>query len=295
MRLPFLQVAQEAWAIARVFGALLGVDQQKAIGIMLDLWSLGLSTGPDDGPPDGVIDGPDSATIIAAHLGWPGATDKLLRALSHPSVRLVDITETSVRIRGLDRYAKAWERNEKAKNKMRTFRERSKPVTGNVPSNVTGTFADKTQTQTYTETESARARGKEKPSTVDSGPHFDFFTWAQIEREARHGFIAEDVLDPPGLRSWWAASSGRFSLEQLRETYRKFLGDTFWRDKRSKWAHFQKHWKDFTPAKPKASDDIPPGATSVVFGYPVYPGEDSNDPAWQTKHGWVNGFPPENR
>jgi len=144
--LPYLQVAQEAWGIARVFGGLLGVDSQKAIGIMLDLWQLGIGTGPDDGPPDGMITGSDAPTVVAAALSWPGETARLMRALSHPSVRLIDISPDCIRIRGIDRYAKAWERNEKARQRVRTFRERTRYDDG--------TFSTKTKTKTKTKIES---------------------------------------------------------------------------------------------------------------------------------------------
>lgn len=154
MRLPFIQVAQEALTQARGLARLLKTNQPHALGLLNLLWAWALTLGDEDKPPDGVALTPHAPEIMAGSIGWDGDSDALLQALI--AVGAVEKLEIGLRVKGMDRYAAAWEKAQKDRDRKRKWQSER---------NGRGSDAEKTrkergsdaefrgQTQTQTQTQ----------------------------------------------------------------------------------------------------------------------------------------------
>jgi len=109
MRLPFLQVDADALTRARVLAKLLGTDRHRAVSMMLDLWTWALESD-GDGKPSGVIYNPSAAVQLAGAVEWDRDADAMISALV--SARLVEHVPEGLRVRGMDSYHAAWDRQE---------------------------------------------------------------------------------------------------------------------------------------------------------------------------------------
>lgn len=110
MRFPWLQV--DADFIAAHAGDLavrLGVSRREAMGLALDLWAWALGRAVDDSPPDGLIAGPHAARLICGAVQWQGESSVLIDALV--ATRLAVIDTGGVRLTGVERYRRVWEKN----------------------------------------------------------------------------------------------------------------------------------------------------------------------------------------
>jgi hypothetical protein len=102
-----------------------------------------------------------------------------------------------------------------------------------------------------------------KPTKYDKAGEV-FFLWAQLEREQAVGHIAETILDPADLEAWHTeAVAALTTLDRVKQTYLAFRADPYWRERRSKWAMFRKHWREFTPP---AESALPPVPTCKTCG-----------------------------
>lgn len=108
MRLPFIQVQQDAFPRVKLLAGYLRVSRREAMGLAVDLWATGVELTPEGTPDDlvGVFTEADPAGMLAAALEWPDP-----QALYSALVRagLVEtIGEAGFRIKGLrDLYAEA--------------------------------------------------------------------------------------------------------------------------------------------------------------------------------------------
>lgn len=109
MRLPFLQVEDDAFRRARVLARLLKCDRHRAISLMLDLWTWALDSNGDDRP-SGIVDNPEAAAQVAGAVEWDNDPAQLVAALV--SSKLLEEIPEGLRIRGMDRYHAAWDRQE---------------------------------------------------------------------------------------------------------------------------------------------------------------------------------------
>jgi hypothetical protein len=108
MRLPFIQVTQDAWRLARMLAPLLDIKRREALGLIVDLWAWGLDLGPPEEAPTGVLRHERATAMLAGALEWSGPLQDLLAALV--AVGLVESMEDGIRVRGLDRYAPAFQK-----------------------------------------------------------------------------------------------------------------------------------------------------------------------------------------
>jgi hypothetical protein len=192
MRLPFLQldsgfIAHRAPTVA----ALLGCSRAQAIGHLACLWSWALSQGPADAPPTGLIIGPNAARVLRAAAEWEGEPQMLLDVLQDPTVGLVEVVDGGFRIRGMERYARAWEKSEssraraeKSRERARTVRERNTDV--------------RAKTETYTQTEKKISSPEPSgPGEADDLPQADeHATAVDPENDTPPGRILEAVAAP---------------------------------------------------------------------------------------------------
>lgn len=145
MRLPFMQLESDLVAHgAALVGQLAGCLPAQALGHIAMLRAWAVSQATDETPPDGLVRGDAAPRLIEAAAQWQGARGTLFEALLDAGQ--VQRESEGVRVLHLEPYAKAWERNAKAKARMANGRERSanKPVTA---SERPAKFTGQTQTQ----------------------------------------------------------------------------------------------------------------------------------------------------
>lgn len=245
LRLPYIQVTQEAWDYARQLAALSGRSEGDSFLAVVNLWRWGLSLGPEDQPPAGVCDSPRADRLLLANLGsgWAPETVDVLADL-----QLVERTETGIRVRGMDRYRRTWEKNRRRKPAG------SVPVTGTKPAPAAPEPAPQTQTQTQTQIENQKLVVKEAPppapverlpgpvvieapkTSPDTWTGEEFWRWAQSRRQAS-GLVAERAR-PRDLGSWFSAAlmTPGVTVRALQEAFYRF-GES-------------KHWGGTTPPYP---------------------------------------------
>lgn len=169
MRLPHLQLKQEAFGLARRLGALLGVDEFKTLGHLCHLWAAALEWGPREAPPTGIIAGPLAARMLAGAIGWTGDVDLLTSALV--ACGAVEALSDGYRVRGLDAYEATFRKAEKDRTrKSRGVAAVSSGIPMEVARNSDGTPGESQgHTHTHTQTQRkettlspARARGQDE-------------------------------------------------------------------------------------------------------------------------------------
>jgi hypothetical protein len=141
MRLPWLQVEQDGLTKCRLLARLLGVPETQGIGIGMSAWQWALELAPD-GDFSGTIPGPE---MLAAATGWP--VSDAARLVSEMQRVGMLATAPVMRIRGLDRYRRAWEKNQRKSSKPADSGSRV-PETGANPAPTRAVSARQTQTQT---------------------------------------------------------------------------------------------------------------------------------------------------
>jgi hypothetical protein len=70
VRLPFIQVADEAFEKARELGDIIGLSQAETLGRLLLLWRATLTWAPDGTPVDGSVHGPSALRRVASAFQW---------------------------------------------------------------------------------------------------------------------------------------------------------------------------------------------------------------------------------
>lgn len=114
MRLPWIQLTEDGERRARSFGQLVGVGADAGVGFVSRLWRAAL----DLAPPGDFSGRFEDAALLVAHAGGspPGCrTDAAGVVMELQRVGLV-ATTPSLRVRGLDRYASTWKKNNKHLN-----------------------------------------------------------------------------------------------------------------------------------------------------------------------------------
>lgn len=182
MRLPWLQVDQDGLGRCRLLARLLGVPETQGIGMGLALWQWALEIAPD-GDFSGRV--PDSALMSAA-VGWPVPySDRLVTELQR--VGLV-ATEPELRVRGLDRYRRSWEKNQRKPHKGAEFGRRV-PETGASSAGNRAEPARQTQTQIQTQIETPKELLVELARPTGAQEVFEH--WRQVLDKPRALFSAD--------------------------------------------------------------------------------------------------------
>lgn len=150
MRLPWIQVEKSGIAQCRVLARLLAIPEAQGIGLGLMLWEWALEIA-EDGDFSGNV--PD-AEILAASLMWPVEDSaRLVTQLQRVGMLA---THPQLRVRGLDRYRRAWEKN--TRKNINTLKSGGRvPETGANPAPVAPKPARKTETETDTKESAAVA------------------------------------------------------------------------------------------------------------------------------------------
>ncbi len=131
LRLPYLQVTADTWTMARALAGMLEIPMGQAFMLLCDLWGWGLSLGPKDEAPTGEFTGSYAVAALAGAVGWAGDKAALCDALAQLDV--IEMTGEGLRVRGLDRYAEAWEKAKRAKERALAWRTNNRTPTEPVP------------------------------------------------------------------------------------------------------------------------------------------------------------------
>ena len=119
MRLPFLQVSSDAFGKAKELGAILGCGRHRAMSMMVDLWTWALDL-ESAGKATGLVDGKRAAARIAGAVEWDSTPSDLADAMCE--VGLIERLQDGFRVRGLDRYDAAFERQEHERERKAAWR-----------------------------------------------------------------------------------------------------------------------------------------------------------------------------
>lgn len=167
MRLPWLQIDADGMTRGEMLGRLLGIGPDAGIGLALRLWRWALEMSPEGDFSGGAHD----PRNVAAGVGWsPDEAEKLCGELVLTGLAEMPVGAGFARIRGLERYRRAWEKNKRRKPALVV------PVTGKNPAGTGAEPARKTETETEKkETMSATADGSverifEKYKTAAQSP-----------------------------------------------------------------------------------------------------------------------------
>ena len=177
MRLPWVQVTQEAFGLSRSLAGLLGCDRHRALSLLIDLWAWGLDQGPADEPPQGMVINPRAARMLAGAVEWAGDADELLQALE--DLGAVEILDEGVRVRGMRRYHGTWKKN--------------RTGSGGKPNGSSAGTVTEPKRQTQTQTQTQRSPDGDIPPTPLGGDVED----CDHEVQAVAAFVA-DLPPTPG-------------------------------------------------------------------------------------------------
>ena len=217
MRLPWLQVEQDGIAQCKRLAGLLGIPASQGIGIGVCVWQYALEVAPE-GDFRGFVPDPG---ILAVEVGWPeedaqGLISKLQR------VGIV-ATSPSLRVRGLARYIRAWEKNT---GKKAIYRDCGDvvPEPGANPAPLAPVPARQTQTQTQIHTTTKKhVRAPGVPEVDELKSAWNELTTAPIAR----WLAGRDKLAQAALE--------RRPLEQWREVFARIEASSFCRGADGGW------------------------------------------------------------
>ena len=105
MRLPWIQVEKAGIAQCRLLARLLGIPEAQGLGMGLMLWEWALEIAKDSDFSGNVPD----AELVAVALMWP--VEDAARLVAQLQRVGMMATHPQLRVRGLDRYRSAWEKN----------------------------------------------------------------------------------------------------------------------------------------------------------------------------------------
>lgn len=168
MRLPFLQLESDLIAHgAAEVAQLAGCHVTQALGHIALLRAWAVSHAGDDAPPDGWVPGDAAGRRIEAAAQWGGERGALLQALLDAGQ--VQEEPGGMRVLHLEPYVVAWNKNAKAKERMRTARERSANMRES-NNERSAKFGGQTQTQTQTQKETTASQAPDAPGPGDDLP-----------------------------------------------------------------------------------------------------------------------------
>lgn len=132
MRIPWLRVDAEAIQKALSVAAILKISHNEAIGGLVNLWLWVLSEPHHDERPDGWVRGDFAAERIAAATQWKAESNLVIRALVVTGF-LTSENRNSMRVRGMSRYARTFEKNSRPNAKMRASGNKARQRPGGGP------------------------------------------------------------------------------------------------------------------------------------------------------------------
>lgn len=262
MRLPWLQIDEDGVTRGEMLGRLLGIGPHAGVGLAMSVWKWALEMAAD-GDFSG---GPHDVVALGAGVGCddPRLADELSRcglAVVTSGAGLVPVSLKQVRICGLDRYRRAWEKNNRRKP------ARLVPVTGTFPAQ-TGAEPAKTGAQDEDEDEDVDKKKKttgsaKKPRTRDPrlGPLIGRLKAAfESAIGAKYTPSDADVAMLAGLL-------GRGTDDEIVERWLRGLKATQFEAKCATFAQLALRWNEI--AVVRSADRRPQGSASFTGTGPL--------------------------
>lgn len=252
MRLPWLQVDQDAFERGVELAAILGIDEAQAMGHIVHLWRWALSR-PADPELTGTVAGPTSVVQIEAGARWRGERGALVDALV--DVGLIEDAGAEQRVRGLERYRRELQKRDADRERKAEDREKrgARAPSNGLPTDVQRTApgnSGQTQTQTQTQIPSpSETVGPPPPRRRVDENSEGFWAWAQDQRHLR-GWVRERPPHPRQLSTWLSRAMGEVGgdVARLRAGWLAFAADPHWAPKQAPWAGWLAQWERFVPA-----------------------------------------------
>lgn len=262
MRLPYLQVTQETWSKARMLSGLAGVDVGVAFMAICDLWRWGLELGPPDEAPTGICDSARADLLMTAAIGWDvSRAAEWVPMLA--DIGLVERLDVGVRVRGLDRYVEAWEKNRALRTRWQRANEKRRRGDSAVADELPRGNREATdskplpKTQTQTQKNRSQDRKAEADTSVGGGGEPEhsaaaFWDWFQKRREAA-GLVREKPPHPNTLAGFYSEAMLEMNGERkrLQECALRFGDDKFWqaKDPPLPFSGLMSQWRKYAPIR----------------------------------------------
>jgi hypothetical protein len=132
MRLPWIQVADEAFERGVELAALLDVPEAQAVGHLALLWRWALSR-PSDEKLDGIVSGDRAVASIEAGARWTGQRGALVDALVEVGLVGASRNGDHYRVKGLERYRATIKQRTAEAARLKDYRAQKKAAKATAP------------------------------------------------------------------------------------------------------------------------------------------------------------------
>ena len=287
MSLPFLQVGNELIDhVANDVGFLLGIGEAEAGWMVLKMWNYGVARCHDDDAFDGSIKlGPKSAGMLESKVGWRGDAGEFIRACV--TMGLVEVSDSGVRIRGMERYRRALTRRTRPGPSKRRPSAEHPPIVAN---DAGGLLADESVLTGGQNTPKCRTYSSSSKSSSFSslkgvqGEEVSFDLAAQLS-DARQASCPQAQSSPPRADEFaaWRRDAKEYPDGVLLAAYECFLLNPWARGLTPApcpWGAWRKKWREFIPGQ-GSEPPRPAQATSrpeLSVGRGRAPAETTYDP-----------------
>lgn len=230
--MPWRSIDDDGETRGRLLGRLLGVHELHGVGIAIALWHWAVEMSRD-GDFSGEM---SSVELMAAACHWPVEdAGRLVRALQQ--VGLI-ATHPTLRVRGLDRYRRTWEKNQ---NFHRISAKSRSPVpsTGAKPAKDGAKDEDEDEVTTFpppTQLWPAAPKPK-KPRKLSAAE--EFFAWLTARRAEKTKFT-DEAHTVAALNAVFGRALTSYGRPQLEAKYHAYLDDPEGASKEPPWP-----WRGF--------------------------------------------------
>lgn len=256
MSLPYIQVGRELLDhLAKDLSILLKSSEAEAGWMILKMWSYGLSRAREAAP-DGIIPGAMATSLLEAHVGWSGDHGAFVAASE--SLDLLEKLDSSIRIKGMERYRRVWEKKKRPGPSLRLAKKSGSNPPDEVQKNDESSGESPAPTcRTLPSTSPSKEVGvsfnggvggfelSEPATPPEEWTQDEFWLWAQSKRKAV-GLPPERWPNPHKLRDWWREAKTHVrATETLQEAFLSFSDDPYWSARKYPWAGFQAQWAKY--------------------------------------------------
>jgi hypothetical protein len=244
VRLPWRSIDDDGETRGRLLGRLLGVHELQGVGMAIALWRAAVEFSRD-GDFAGEVPSPE---FIAAACSWPTEDAKRLVAALQ-QVGLI-ATHPALRVRGLDRYRRTWEKNQNFHRNSAKSRPRV-PSTGAKPAKDGAKDEDEDEDEVTTLPaptqiwpQPPKPKRQPKPSAAQ-----EFFGWLTATRSSKTQ-LSDSSPSPRAINGIFGKALTEVGRHQLEQRYLAYLNDPDWGTKTPPWPWegFVKRWRWLQPA-----------------------------------------------
>lgn len=255
MRLPWIQVDADGFTRGEMLGRLLGVGELTGIALAMRMWRWALEVAEDGDFSGNVAD----AKTLAAGIGWaPEDAERLVTEAQRAGLVEMPVTGTFVRIRGLERYRRAFEKNSRRKPAPKA------PVTGATHAGLAPEPARKTETEKEEDMSGELLPDLRlvEPQPVAKKPRTlsrqeSWWQGAQAHTLERNPALVPEKHAPKVLNELLKGPLDEVGVHGLAAAWQRYLGDGHWRAKGWPLRGFVAQWRQFHNATGSAPPQPP--------------------------------------